>query len=162
MPVYDHVHSQICGIFYPITNLLLQIFLISSGTITIIFRGIHGQTHCIDSPVIPQCFKRRFVHIRRSHVPVDPMAADTTKLKLLSFCIYQIHAFYAQTAMCRYRSLSCRNYDPLTKQNAYCQQTYFKITFFTFTFFPVLSLNTIFPVSIFFIILQCLLLFCIE
>lgn len=94
MPVYDHVHSKLCGVGYTVSYQLLQLFLITAGTITAVFRCIHGEADTVSIPVVPQGTEGIIIDILGE--PGNTVGGHTVELDSVPVCIGQLPVLHME------------------------------------------------------------------
>ena len=97
MPVYDHVHSKLCGIGYTVSYQLLQLFFITAGTITAVFRCIHGEADTVSIPVVPQGTEGIIIDILGE--PGNSVGRHAVKLNGVAVFVCQLTVFYMESAV---------------------------------------------------------------
>ena len=97
MPVYDHVHSKLCGVGYTVSYQLLQLFLITAGTITAVLRCIHGEADTIGIPVVPQGTEGIIIDILGE--PGNTVGGHTVELDSVSVCTGQLPVLHMESAV---------------------------------------------------------------
>ena len=102
MPVYDHVHSKLCGVGYTVSYQLLQLFLITAGTITAVLRCIHGEADTIGIPVVPQGTEGIIIDILGE--PGNTVGGHTVELDSVSVCTGQLPVLHMESAVLSVRS----------------------------------------------------------
>ena len=94
MPVYDHVHSKLCGVGYTVSYQLLQLFFITAGTITAVFRCIHGEADTVSIPVVPQGTEGIIIDILGE--PGNTVGGHTVELDSVPVCIGQLPVLHME------------------------------------------------------------------
>ena len=97
MPVYDHVHSKLCGVGYTVSYQLLQLLLITAGAITAVLRCIHGEADTVGIPVVPQGTEGIIIDILGE--PGNAVGGHTIELDNVPVCIGQLPVLYMESAM---------------------------------------------------------------
>ena len=97
MPVYDHVHSKLCGVGYTVSYQLLQLFLITAGTITAVLRCIHSEADTVGIPVIPQGTEGIIIDILGE--PGNTVGGHTVELDNAPVCIGQLPVLHMEGAV---------------------------------------------------------------
>lgn len=94
MPVYDHVHSKLCGVGYTVSYQLLQLLLITAGAITAVLRCIHGEADTVGIPVIPQGTEGIIIDILGE--PGNTVGGHTVELDSVSVCTGQLPVLHME------------------------------------------------------------------
>ena len=94
MPVYDHVHSKLCGVGYTVSYQLLQLLLITVGTITAVLRCIHGEADTVGIPVVPQGTEGIIIDILGE--PGNTVGGHTVELDSVPVCIGQLPVLHME------------------------------------------------------------------
>lgn len=94
MPVYDHVHSKLCGVGYTVSYQLLQLLLITVGTITAVLRCIHGEADTVGIPVVPQGTEGIIIDILGE--PGNTVGGHTVELDNVPVCIGQLPVLHME------------------------------------------------------------------
>lgn len=97
MPVYDHVHSKLCGVGYTVSYQLLQLFLITAGAITAVLRCIHGEADTVGIPVVPQGTEGIIIDILGE--PGNTVGGHTVELDNVPVCIGQLPVLHMESAV---------------------------------------------------------------
>ncbi len=88
MPVDNHIHIVVGCILDAALHNIFQVFFIAVGTVTAVFMGIHGKTHDIYIPLVPELAECILVHVCGE--PADAVGTDALKLHRIAVFVHKL------------------------------------------------------------------------